>query len=173
MKKKNKDYYFSPTDLSHHLSCEHLTSLSIAEIANAVKRPIRDNPALDLLIERGNHHEEKYLEYLKSQGLAVVQIERDPQLAVQQTHQAMLEGADVIAQAALRLEPWFGYADVLRKVPIPSKLGDYSYEVIDTKLTQDHQSRHHPATLHLHGAGRRPTRSYARTHVRGIAQQHG
>jgi predicted RecB family nuclease len=43
----------------------------------------------------------------------------------------------VIVQAALAHESWFGYADVLVRTNTPSKLGRWSYEVIDTKLARE------------------------------------
>jgi len=48
----------------------------------------------------------------------------------------MRTGADVIAQGALAsgCGRWFGRADVLRKVPRASHLGNWSYEAYDTKL---------------------------------------
>ena len=46
-------------------------------------------------------------------------------------------GAEVIYQAALADGDWRGYADFLERVPRPSPaLGDWSYEVIDTKLAR-------------------------------------
>jgi uncharacterized protein len=49
----------------------------------------------------------------------------------------MLSGYDVIYQASLSRERWAGRADFLRKVESPSKLGNWSYEVMDTKLAQE------------------------------------
>ncbi len=56
---------------------------------------------------------------------------------VLRTIQAMREGPDVIVQAFLGLDRWRGRADILLKVNRPSDLGDWSYEVIDTKLAQE------------------------------------
>ena len=46
----------------------------------------------------------------------------------------MQAGADVVYQGFLFDGSWLGYPDFLRKVDRPSKLGSWSYEVIDTKL---------------------------------------
>ena len=46
-------------------------------------------------------------------------------------------GADVIVQAPLGNDTWFGYADVLVKVPGDSALGDWHYEAHDTKLARE------------------------------------
>lgn len=49
--------------------------------------------------------------------------------------EAIHAGWDVITQASLYSLPWRGFADLLINVPQRSKLGDYSYEVADTKLS--------------------------------------
>ncbi len=49
----------------------------------------------------------------------------------------MRAGADAIVQASLGRGQWIGRADVLLRVPEPSDLGDWSYEVVDTKLAQE------------------------------------
>ena len=43
----------------------------------------------------------------------------------------------VIAQAALSHDGWVGRADILRRVEVPSALGNWSYEAIDTKLARE------------------------------------
>jgi uncharacterized protein len=43
----------------------------------------------------------------------------------------------VILQPALRNGRWFGRPDVLRRNAMPSVLGAWSYEVVDTKLAEE------------------------------------
>ena len=52
------------------------------------------------------------------------------------TLEAMRAGADVVFQAALFDGRRLGYADFLRRVERPSALGEWSYEVWDTKLAR-------------------------------------
>ena len=52
------------------------------------------------------------------------------------TIEAMRAGADVVFQAALFDGRRLGYADFLRRVERPSALGEWSYEVWDTKLAR-------------------------------------
>ena len=77
-----------------------------------------------------------------AEGLDVVEIPRPRGRnglieAARATEQALRDGADVVYQAALFDEPWFGYADFLVRVDgVPSRFGDYAYEVRDTKLAR-------------------------------------
>ena len=87
-------------------------------------------------------HELAYLASLREAGREVVEIERERGLggleeAAARTRAAMRSGAEVIYQAALfdgnRRR---GDADFLQCVDVPSGLGDWSYEVADTKLAR-------------------------------------
>lgn len=60
---------------------------------------------------------------------------------VKATHEAMHSGADVIYQAAFQDGIWMGHADFLLRVPHPSKLGEFSYEVADTKLARSSKAK--------------------------------
>jgi predicted RecB family nuclease len=57
--------------------------------------------------------------------------------AVEQTRRLMQAGTTVIYQAHLMDGAWSGRADFLMRVEAPSKLGPYSYWVIDTKLAAE------------------------------------
>lgn len=90
---------------------------------------------MGLLQHKGVQHEQEVLNSFIKQGLAVAQITRSPH-AEEDTLAAMQSGADIIYQAALSASPFKGYADFLVKVEGKSQLGDYSYEVWDTKLSK-------------------------------------
>jgi uncharacterized protein len=51
---------FSAMDLVGFLACEHLTALSWPR-PRLVKRPVRADPELDVLQQRGLAHEQRYL----------------------------------------------------------------------------------------------------------------
>jgi predicted RecB family nuclease len=57
------------------------------------------------------------------------------------TRETMREGATVIYQACLRTGNVIGYVDFLRRVDTPSDLGQYSYEVVDTKLARSPKAK--------------------------------
>lgn len=133
----------SPTDVSKHLACRHLTSLDL-EVAGGFRRaPVRDDAAFDVLTRRGTEHERRYLDLLRDQGLSIVTIEVPEErgaasllAAEQRTLEAMRDGVDVIYQATFFDGRWLGFADFLRRVEVPSDLGNHSYEVEDTKLAK-------------------------------------
>lgn len=127
-------FLLSATDLSNHLGCRHLTQLTRRVALGEVKKPYWHDPALDVLIKRGNDHEAAYVEHLRKKGLRVTELRNKPASAVVQ---AMEEGTDVITQATLENGSWTGIADILIKVGGSSKFGDWSYEVQDTKLSQN------------------------------------
>ncbi len=118
----------SATDLASHLSCRHFTSLDLAAATGQLQRPVFRDDRLEALRERGFQHESAYLDYLRSQGLEVLEL-ADLGLgseAVDQTEAAMRAGSEVIAQATLASGHWHGRADVLLKVDRPSNLGGWS-----------------------------------------------
>src|SRR5438874_1378549 len=62
--------------------------------------------------------------------------ERNPEMLAAHTLAAMREGHDIIFQAGFFAPPFFGKADFLRRVEKRSRLGDWSYEAVDTKLAR-------------------------------------
>src|SRR5713226_1588596 len=130
----------SASDLANHLGCRHLSNLNRLVATGSLNAPSWFDPSLQVMQQRGLEHERQYLEHLKSGGLEVVAVENvADDAAVERTREAMQSGAEVIAQGALASAcgRWFGRADVLRKVPRPSHLGNWSYEAYDTKLARE------------------------------------
>jgi predicted RecB family nuclease len=130
---------FTASDLVGHVDCHHLTSLDIAVARGQVERPKPHDPLLQTLAERGLAHERQYVDHLKQSGFTVVDIEGTggiDQARVDKTLCAMRAGAAVIVQGALIHEGWSGRTDILKRVELPSGLGGWSYDVIDTKLAR-------------------------------------
>jgi predicted RecB family nuclease len=126
--------HLSATDLSNHLGCRHLTELNRLVALGKHNKPSWIDPAVAVLAKRGAEHEEAYVNHLKSQGRTVVDLNGQ---GLQATVAAMQKGADVIVQAELSREQWTGRADILYSVNKPSDLGNWSYEVQDTKLSKN------------------------------------
>ncbi|WP_010654201.1 TM0106 family RecB-like putative nuclease [Fluoribacter dumoffii] len=94
-----------------------------------------EDPLLSVLANKGIEHEQNILKSFKQRGMNIVCITKGLN-AFEDTIAAMKSGADVIYQAALSLPPLKGYADFLVKVEGESILGDFHYEVWDTKLSK-------------------------------------
>jgi len=142
----DKRWILSPTDLVNHLGCRHLSALNRAAGLGQVPAPPKyDDAGLEALRKRGDEHEAAYLDQLVASGRGVVAIDQRRTLpyaervglAAADTVAALRAGADVIYQACLTDGYWTGWADFLVRVDLPSTLGDYSYEVVDTKLARE------------------------------------
>jgi predicted RecB family nuclease len=160
---------FSPTSIADFLACQHLTALNRAYAEGKIKKPFFADPGLDLLIRLGLAHEQEYLRCLtEERGLEVAKIPEGLAWtdAAAQTVAAIQRGAEVIYQATFlggvqtaSLAPggvgggrdarspgeerasWYGRADFLIRVDKPSKLGAWSYEVVETKLARSTKAR--------------------------------
>jgi predicted RecB family nuclease len=139
MLKTSAAFQLSASDLVGHLQCRHLTHLDVEALEGKIERRHFHDPLLAILIERGERHELDYLTRLANAGYEVVRIEGAgvTQPLAERTLEVMRRGPAVISQAALLQGVWSGRADVLRRIDVPSAFGDWSYEVIDTKLARE------------------------------------
>ncbi|MGE0751673.1 MAG: TM0106 family RecB-like putative nuclease [Variibacter sp.] len=139
MKKVGGFFELSATDLVGHLHCRHLTVLDRAVAEGALGKPKVWDPLLQILAERGAAHEQGYIEHLTKAGLELIRIDgfEVTNEAAAATLAAMRRGVPVIVQGALSDQGWNGRADVLHRVEMPSALGGWSYEAIDTKLARE------------------------------------
>ena len=138
MLKVGDDIELSASDLVGHLNCRYLTDLDLAVANGRLEKPQHGDPFLRLLQERGAIHEKAFLEHLTSEGYQVFEVEGvgTDQGLVDQTITAMRGCAQIIFQGAFRSDGWVGRTDILKRVETRSDLGDWSYEVIDTKLSR-------------------------------------
>ncbi len=139
MKKVGSTLALTATDLVGYLNCHHLTALDRAVAEGSISQPKVWDPLLEILYERGAPHEQSYVDHLMKAGLEVVRIDsiEVTEGAVGETLAAMRRGVPVIAQGALARQGWNGRADILRRIEVPSRLGGWSYEPIDTKLARE------------------------------------
>ena len=143
MKQLTDQLVLAPTDLGKFLSCRHLVSLDLAAARGEKERPVRYDALMEDLRARGHRHERAYLERLREQGLTIAGDadgagDGSPSYpGPEAAFAAMRAGVDVVYQAALEDEVWSGRVDFLRRVDTPSELGDWSYEVFDTKLARE------------------------------------
>ncbi|HLO36407.1 MAG TPA: TM0106 family RecB-like putative nuclease, partial [Candidatus Deferrimicrobium sp.] len=132
----------SATDLVGFLECGHLTTLELGRIDGRWERPHqRLDPEVVLLQERGDAHERAYLARLRAEGRTVhagtkngLTTPDELRAAEADTLAAMRRGVDVVYQATMFDGRWRGHADFLLRVDGASDLGNWHYEVADTKL---------------------------------------
>ena len=144
MQKRNGNILYSASDLANFLVCEHLTALDRVDLETPLPRRKDDAEAI-LLMSKGIAHEKAYLEHLKCHSSNVVEIspaKDDLNSGVEETMAAFRSGTDIIYQAVLADDRFIGHADFLRRVPSSSVFGDYSYEVIDTKLSRSPKAKY-------------------------------
>lgn len=147
MYKKHGQFYYSPTDLTRYMESPFASWMDRFSIEQPEQAPQRDpaDALMTSLAQKGYAHEDALESSFVEQGLSLVKIEGEsPDEKRTKTIAAMHEGVDAIAQARLELEQFGGYADFLVKVTHAdgdkpsllgaSLLGNYHYEVWDTKL---------------------------------------
>ena len=136
---RSEQIRLSATDLSNHLACRHVTVLDLRVARGTRPSPGFSSPDLRVIQELGLRHEAAYLASLIERGFSVADLRgfRNDETAAAETRTRMEAGIDVIAQGTLAVGRWFGRPDLLRKVPKPSALGDWSYEVYDCKLARE------------------------------------
>ena len=129
---------FSAADLVGHLSCRYLTKLDAAVARGELEAPKVFDPFLDVLWERGAAHEKAYVEHLEKEGLDVARVDGGGTEAMpaDETVQAMRDGREIIVQGGLADGRASGRTDILKRIDGASALGDWSYEVLDTKLAR-------------------------------------
>ena len=128
----------SPTDLVNHLGCAHLTTLDLRAARGEIEAPHATDESLQLLFRHGLDHERAYLARLAESGREVLEVPADADVTVRAatTSEAMRAGVDVIYQATFLHDGERGHADFLLRAERPSRLGDHSYDVADTKLAR-------------------------------------
>jgi predicted RecB family nuclease len=140
MKRQDEFFRFFAGDLMKFQGCRHATLLDLSYAETGSPEPAGDDAEMTLVQEKGHEHEEEFTDQLRANGRTILEIERffdNPKREHEATMAALHEGPDIITQAALGSGGnWGGYADFLYRVARPSKLGDYSYEVADTKLSR-------------------------------------
>lgn len=143
MYKENDQIVYSPSDITTYMSSPFAAWMNRwkIECPDEVPQVDGEDEFNTLLSHKGIDHEDNLLVKFKDQGLKVASITDDEvgkNASFEQkklaTIEAMRAGFDVIFQATLELLPFRGYADFLIKVPGDSELGNYHYEVWDTKL---------------------------------------
>lgn len=141
MYKKDNGIAYSPSDLMVFMNSPFSSwmtrlSLDYPERLEGVEKD--HDEMMGLLAKMGNEHEKMFLSQLKKeygeQNIAVINPDRVT--AEEATREAMSKGSKVLFQAYLQRDSFAGFADFLVRREGASDLGDYYYEVWDTKLSK-------------------------------------
>ena len=127
----------SASDLMRFTACPHAARLDLAYLRGENLVPVDDSEEAIFLQQHGDRHEIAHLLRIGAEARKVVRIKTDGvpfEEAVRATQDALKAGPDIVFQGALAGGMWGGFADFLERVPVPSELGTFSYEVADTKL---------------------------------------
>src|SRR5688572_321326 len=142
---REEQLQLSPSDLSNHLACDHLTKLELAVLRGELKKPYIEDAHRDLIFAKGNEHEAAYLARLEARGLSIARIptyddpDFDPDEAARLTEEAIrADAADVVYQPYLASadRSWHGFGDFLEGTPAGG------YEPVDTKLARTARPAH-------------------------------
>ena len=142
MQKSLSGKLFSASDLVNFAACSHLTHLDLVNMDTPLPKAA-DSEEMVLIQDKGFEHEGRYLEHLRTLHGDVVDLKSDgtdPQ-AFASTCVALQSGTPVLFQPTFLSAPWVGHADFLIRVETPSKLGAFSYEVVDTKLSRTSRAK--------------------------------
>lgn len=141
MYKTNQDYVFSASDLIVHMKSPFASwmarlKVDYPERLGGISKD--QDEMMDLLADKGNKHEDLFLDVLKDKfgSENVAEISADRKMAGEATLKAMKFGYMVIFQAYLERENFAGFTDFLVRREGKSDLGDYYYEAWDTKLAR-------------------------------------
>lgn len=144
MQKINGTIFYSASDIVNFLDCEHRITLDLINLETPLPQ-VADVEEAVLYQTKGTAHETAYVDHLRQNTASFVDISPvtdDIDLATKKTREAMYAGAELIYQATLLEGAFLGHADLLKKVPSQSGLGNYGYEVVDTKLSRNVKARY-------------------------------
>ncbi|WP_396272661.1 TM0106 family RecB-like putative nuclease [Hyphomonas sp.] len=139
MKLTDQGILFSPSDLITFMESPFASAMNRKRLYDPTLAEQMDpeDALLKHLRKKGFAHEDAFVRSLQDAGADICAIgDNRPEVMHAQTIEAMEAGREVITQAYLTMDRFAGKADFLVKVAGPSRLGDFHYEVWDTKLSR-------------------------------------
>lgn len=143
MQRIDGQWIYSATDLNNFLECRRLPELELLVALGKRTKPNVEDAQADLVRQKGQQHEQAYLETLRAEHDGDIEEIAYPEYSISAyrdaataTIAAMREGRRIIYQATFFDGTFLGHADFLRRVETPSPLlgVDWSYAAVDTKL---------------------------------------
>lgn len=149
MQYRNSRLVVSPTDLAEFMRspfASWMTRCALDRRDLVAGTDASDPEALpdvgEILKRRGLEHEARVLKALRDQANDILELPVHGERSSEMTLEAMRAGRGIIFQAHLAREPFAGIADFLVRVPGPSLLGDFHYEIWDAKLARHARPTH-------------------------------
>lgn len=139
MKLTDQGILFSPSDLITFMESPFASAMNRKRLSDPTLAEQMDpeDALLKHLRKKGFAHEDSFVRALQDAGADICAIGDDrPEVMHAQTIEAMQAGRGIITQAYLAMNRFAGKADFLVKVAGASRLGDFHYEVWDTKLSR-------------------------------------
>lgn len=139
MHKENGLYCYSPSDLTRYMQSPFASWMDryALEFPDIKLEKDSNDPLMEVLQQNGYAHEDALEALFREKKLLVTYIDGDSSAdKLEKTLNAIRSGDDVIVQARLENGNFAGFADFLVRKNGASKLGDYYYEVWDTKLAR-------------------------------------
>jgi uncharacterized protein len=155
MQSANGQLRYSPSDLTEYLACAHAAALSRAVARGERPKAYVASAYANLIFAKGDQHEAAHLARLREAGRDVHEVgfSGDWATVSARTAELMRAGVEVIYQGAFVVGAWRGLADFVERVDTPSDLGDWSYEVVDTKLARARAAPSHVLQLCFYSEG--------------------
>ena len=144
MKLENGEIFLSPSDAARFSYCKHASYLDLKLLKGDKVETSKQDDFNILVQNAGINHEKSYLDFLKNKGLSIIPINQklSSKERFAETISAINSGFDIIYQGRLEDKQWVGDADFICKTYQSSKLGDYSYRIVDTKLSKTPKASH-------------------------------
>ena len=143
MKVEDKKIKYSPSDLNNFVNCKYHICNDLVEGELGLKKR---EPSEDIKLWRrfGDEHEAKHLKLFKKKFSKNITIDPklDDQIRYKKTIEAIKDGYDLIYKAFFIDLHFRGEVDFLIKTKEKSKIGDYNYDVYDTKITRNLKPNH-------------------------------
>ena len=145
MQRNECDVLLSASDLMRFAGCAHATTLDLAWMMGRGTAPVEDSEDAELLQRHGDAHEARHLARLKAAGRGVVEIVRDGVPLAQGVGQRGRRWSAALrwcSKGRSPAAPGAGGATSSNEFERPSALGNWSYEVADTKLKRKPHPKH-------------------------------
>ena len=143
MRIKKDQIFVSPSDLNNFVSCKYHAYSDLNEFKKGLKKK---DPSEDMKLWRrfGDEHEKKHHELLKNKHSNNITIDptKSDDERFNDTIDAIKKGFDLIYKAYFIENNFRGEADFLMKTNEKSEIGNYNYEVYDTKITKNLKPKH-------------------------------